>query len=59
VEPVGAVNGLVIDCADPLALAAFWGSVFATEVDAVEDEPPDTWTWGPPRPARAALPAGD
>ena len=38
-EPLGAVNGLVIDCADPIALAAFWGSVFATEVDAVEDEP--------------------
>ena len=34
------MNGLVIDCADPIALAAFWGSVFATEVDAVEDEPP-------------------
>ena len=33
------MNGLVIDCADPLALAAFCGSVFATEIDA-EDEPP-------------------
>jgi len=40
VEPVGDVNGLVIDCADPVALARFWGSVFATDVDSVEDEPP-------------------
>jgi len=39
VEPLGTVNGLVIDCADPIALAAFWSSVFATEVEAVEEEP--------------------
>ena len=38
-EALGTVNGLVIDCVDPVALASFWGSVFATEVDAVEEEP--------------------
>ena len=38
-EPLGTVNGLVIDCTDPVALAVFWQSVFAVEVDAVEEEP--------------------
>ena len=38
-EPLGSVDGLVIDCAEPYELARFWGSVFATDIDAVEEEP--------------------
>ncbi|MEX1264342.1 MAG: VOC family protein [Actinomycetota bacterium] len=39
-DPVGSVNGLVIDCADPIALAQFWSAMFATEIDSIEDDPP-------------------
>jgi len=39
-EPIGVVNGIVIDCADPVALAAFWSEMFATQVDAIENDPP-------------------
>ena len=35
---IGTVNGLVIDCADPIALARFWSAMFATDVDSIEDE---------------------
>ena len=31
---------MTIDCADPLALAAFWGSMFGTEIDSVSGDPP-------------------
>ena len=37
-NPVGTVNGLVIDCAEPIALAQFWGAMFGTDVDSIEDE---------------------
>jgi predicted enzyme related to lactoylglutathione lyase len=40
VDAIGTVNGLVIDCADPIALARFWGAMFAVEVDAVDEDPP-------------------
>jgi predicted enzyme related to lactoylglutathione lyase len=40
VDPIGSVNGLVIDCADPIALARFWSAMFATEIDSIEDDPP-------------------
>ncbi len=40
VDPIGSVNGLVIDCADPVALARFWSSMFATEIDSIDDDPP-------------------
>ena len=39
-NPVGSVNGLVIDCADPRLLAGFWSAFFATDVDSVDDDPP-------------------
>ena len=38
--PIGSVNGLVIDCADPIELARFWSAMFATEIDSIEDDPP-------------------
>ncbi len=40
VDPIGSVNGLVIDCAEPIALARFWSAMFATEIDSIEDDPP-------------------
>jgi predicted enzyme related to lactoylglutathione lyase len=38
--PIGTVNGIVIDCADPEALARFWMALFAVHIDSVEDAPP-------------------
>ena len=39
-DPIGTVNGIVMDCADPEALAAFWMGMFAVEIDSVENDPP-------------------
>ena len=39
-EPVGTVNGIVLDCADPEALARFWMALFAVDIDSVEEDPP-------------------
>lgn len=37
---VGGFDAITIDCADPLALARFWASVFGTEIAAADDEGP-------------------
>ena len=39
-DPIGTVDAIVIDCADPEALAAFWMGMFAIAVDSVEKDPP-------------------
>ena len=33
-DPIGSVNGLVMDGVDPLILARFWSDFFSTEVDS-------------------------
>jgi predicted enzyme related to lactoylglutathione lyase len=39
-DPVGSLDALTIDCADPLELARFWSAVFGTEIDStLGDEP--------------------
>ena len=39
-EPVGSLDAVTIDCADPLELARFWGAVFGTGIDSkLGDEP--------------------
>jgi len=37
-DPIGTIDGLVIDGDDTLALAAFWAELFATTVAANEDD---------------------
>jgi predicted enzyme related to lactoylglutathione lyase len=37
-DPLGAVNGLVIDGHDTMGLAAFWSGVFATTVASIEGD---------------------
>jgi predicted enzyme related to lactoylglutathione lyase len=40
VDPIGSVDALTIDCADPLELARFWGDVLGTSIDStLGDEP--------------------
>ncbi len=39
-EPVGNLDAITIDCADPLALARFWAAFFGTEVASAEGEEP-------------------
>ncbi len=34
------IQAVTIDCADPLALARFWGAVFGTEIESTEGEGP-------------------
>ena len=39
-NPVGSLDAVTIDCADPLELARFWGAVFGTGIDStLGDEP--------------------
>jgi predicted enzyme related to lactoylglutathione lyase len=33
VDPVGDLNAIAIDCADPLGLACFWAAVFGTGIE--------------------------
>jgi predicted enzyme related to lactoylglutathione lyase len=40
VGPVGSLDAITIDCADPLELARFWGAVFGTEIDSTLGEGP-------------------
>jgi predicted enzyme related to lactoylglutathione lyase len=40
VEAIGGLEAIVIDCADPVALAGFWAAVFGTEIVSREPEPP-------------------
>jgi predicted enzyme related to lactoylglutathione lyase len=35
---IGRVDGLVIDGADPMALARFWAALFDTEIAAISNE---------------------
>jgi predicted enzyme related to lactoylglutathione lyase len=37
--PIGSLDAVTIDCLDPHALAGFWCSVFATEIDTIEGDP--------------------
>ena len=37
-DPVGRLDALTIDCADPLELARFWGAVFGTGIDSTLGE---------------------
>jgi predicted enzyme related to lactoylglutathione lyase len=37
--PLGSLDAVTIDCLDPHALASFWCSVFATEIDTIEGDP--------------------
>ena len=39
-EAIGGLEAVVIDCADPEALAAFWAAVFGTEIASREPSPP-------------------
>jgi hypothetical protein len=40
VDPVGTLDAVTIDCADPLELARFWAAVFGTGIDStLGDEP--------------------
>jgi predicted enzyme related to lactoylglutathione lyase len=40
VDPLGNVDALTIDCADPLELARFWGAVLGAGIDStLGDEP--------------------
>ena len=39
-DPVGSLDALTLDCADPLELARFWAAVLGTEIDStLGDEP--------------------
>ena len=39
-DPVGSLDAVTIDCADPLELARFWGAMFGTTIDStLGDEP--------------------
>lgn len=38
-RPLGSLDAVTIDCRDPHALAGFWCSVFATEIDTIQGEP--------------------
>jgi predicted enzyme related to lactoylglutathione lyase len=40
VDPVGNLDAITIDCADPVELARFWGAVFGTEIDSTLGEGP-------------------
>jgi predicted enzyme related to lactoylglutathione lyase len=37
-DPIGSINGLVIDGDDTHALAAFWSALFATSVESDEND---------------------
>jgi predicted enzyme related to lactoylglutathione lyase len=40
VDPVGSLDAVTIDCADPLELARFWGAMFGTEIDSTLGDQP-------------------
>jgi predicted enzyme related to lactoylglutathione lyase len=40
VEPVGRLGWIQVDCADPVALAAFWGEVLGVDIGDTLGEPP-------------------
>jgi predicted enzyme related to lactoylglutathione lyase len=40
VDPVGSLDAVTIDCADPLELARFWGAMFGTRIDSTLGDQP-------------------
>jgi predicted enzyme related to lactoylglutathione lyase len=40
VEPIGGLEAITIDCADPLALTRFWAAVFGTGIEEPNGDPP-------------------
>lgn len=40
VRPIGRLNWVQVDCADPVRLARFWGAVLGQEIDEAMGDPP-------------------
>jgi predicted enzyme related to lactoylglutathione lyase len=40
VDAIGGLDAITIDCAEPLALARFWASVFGSAIGDIDGDPP-------------------
>ncbi len=54
-KAIGRMGGVMIDCADPERLAAFWGNLFAVEIEDRLGDPPQFVNLGQAEPGAPFL----